>query len=142
MFLTFFLFERVNIFAVNNFNSSVNLPSSYVNIGKPGGIVMLPDGKIWYMDTLNGRLVKFDPSTNTILRTVGRPGYGVGEFGDGFEAMTRDGEGNLYVVSGNSVVMKFDSNGGFIESWNMSVGEGGYLSWAHGITYDAHSNAT
>jgi streptogramin lyase len=143
MFLLLLSVGKLTIFAVsNNFNSSINIPSSYVNIGKPGGMVMLPDGNIWYMDILNGRLVKYNPTTNTILRTVGRSGYGEGEFGDGFRSMTRDSDGNLYVISLNSVVMKFDSNGGYIRSWDMTQGNPGEtLSWGWAIHYDTHSNA-
>lgn len=111
------------------------IPSTYKNIGTPEGILVLPDGNIWYADSTNYRLVKMSP-TGTILRTVGRQGSNEGEFANTVKDLARDDDGNLYVLD-YCHVTKLDSNGGFQKSWG-SCGTGdAELSDAKGIAFSS-----
>jgi len=124
--------------------SSVNIPASYVNMGVPHGLAMAADGDIWYVDTANKRLVKFDPVTDTIIRTVGRLGSGDGEFDSSIWSLTIDNQGYLYVISTEGKIYKFDANGGFIAKADFPCGDPvtlGCLNGPHSITYDAHSDS-
>ncbi len=113
--LLLLLFLSVNPLKVRAENtSSTNIPSSYVSIGNPHAMVMVPDGTLWYVDNLNTRIVLMNPTNNTIIRTVGRMGSAEGEFQEGLTGITRDSEGNLYLLHIGCVVNKLDSNGGFI----------------------------
>jgi len=103
---------------------------------------MLPDGKIWYVDSHNHRIVKIDPSNNyAILRTVGRLGNGEGEFDAGVYSMTRDNNGFLYIMSTFGNIKKLDSNGGYIASYNLSTLDSpNDLSDPRGIVYDIYTD--
>jgi len=94
--------------------SAVNIPASYVNMGDPKGMVMLPDGNIWYVDSFNHRIVLFNPNADSIIRTVGRLGSGEGEFQELITDITRDNSGDLYVIHASCMVYKLDPNGGFL----------------------------
>jgi hypothetical protein len=135
-----------------NTSSATIIPSSYVNIGEPHGLVMLPDGDIWYVDRENFRLVKMDPSTNTIVRTVGRlwplenewfdQMATDGEFDNGIVSITRDSDGYLYVLSTHAFVYKFDANGGYLKSYNLQgIPSPNSIIEPQDIRYDAHSNS-
>jgi streptogramin lyase len=111
------------------------VPSSYKNIGTPEGALVLPDGNIWYADSTNYRIVKVSP-TGTILRTVGRQGSREGEFANTVKDITRDDDGNLYVLD-YCHVTKLDSNGGYQKSWG-SCGTGdAELFDAKGIAFSS-----
>jgi len=118
-----------------SYTSSVNIPSSYVDIGSPHGMAMTSDGMIWYADSANNRLIKMDPATNTILRVIGRTGSGEGEFNNLY-GVAMDSNGYLYALSTDARVYKLDSNGGYMATYDISS----YVSNTHGITYDAYSN--
>jgi len=121
--------------------SVTNIPSSYVDIGSPHGMVMLPNGNIWYVDTADTRIVQYDPSTNTIVRTVGRSGSEEGEFHWTISNITRDNEGNLYVLAGEHTVYKLDANGGLLHKYDLNAISDGNCWDPRGIVYDAHSNS-
>jgi len=119
-------------------NSTTSIPSSYVNIGTPGGLVTLPNGNVWYADTENSRIVQYNPTTKEIVRTVGRAGNAEGEFDGTPNSMTRDSAGNLYVLVG-CLVYKLDANGGFLTRYNLN--DNSDCGSPFDITYDAHSNS-
>jgi sugar lactone lactonase YvrE len=121
--------------AFPSYTSSVNIPSSYVDIGIPHGMAITSDGMIWYADSANNRLIKMDPATNEILRVIGRTGSGEGEF-NSLYGLTIDSNGYLYALSTDARVYKLDSNGGYMASYDI----GAYVTNTHGITYDAYSN--
>jgi sugar lactone lactonase YvrE len=114
------------------------IPADYHNIGQPQSLLVLPDGNIWYIDPLNGRIVLITQA-GEILRTVGRYGTAEGEFDGWVTGITRDTQGNLYVLTGGHVY-KLDSNGGFIMTWDGSSGEQSFSN-ASSIYYDTFSNA-
>jgi len=134
---------------IPNTSSATIIPSSYVNIGEPHGLVMLPDGDIWYVDRENFRLVKMDPSTDTIIRTVGRLKTGGGDqiavdglLDDGIVSITRDSDGYLYVLSTHAFVYKFDANGGYLQNYNLQgIPSPDSIVEPQDISYDAHSNS-
>lgn len=117
----------------------IYVPVNYKNIGEPRDLIVLPDGNIWYTDELNGRIVKITQS-GEILRTVGRYGSGEGEFEGWLAGITRDGDGNLYVQTGN-FTYKLDFNGGFIKSWGGSGSGDDQYNNASDIHYDEFSNS-
>ena len=122
--------------------SSINIPSSYVNIGQPEGLVVLPDGNVWYVDVSNFRIVLYNPSTNTIVRTVGRLGDADGEFQEGIRAITVDNNGYLYIVHAGCQVYKLDSNGGFIGKYALNETDSNCTdTTTEGIHYDSYSDS-
>jgi len=117
---------------------SFDIPNSYINLGIPEDMVILPNNNIWYVDMQNYRVVMVSP-TGQILRTVGKLGNDFGEFEETIVGITRDNDNNIYVLS-YCHVYKFDSNGGFITSWG-GCGEGtSEFSTAQGIHYDPVSD--
>jgi len=122
-------------------NSSINIPSTYINIGTPRGMVTLPNGNIWYVDNLNTRIVQFNPTTNTIIRTVGRSGSAEGEFDWRIYDIATDPDGNLYVLASSNSVYKLDPNGGFLGIYDLNNISGNNCWDPHGIVYDAHSDS-
>ena len=83
---------------------------------------MLNDSTIWYVDSLNYRIVKIN-SSGVVQRTVGRQGSDEGEFNYPLTSITRDSDGYLYVLS-HERVYKLDFNGGYVDSWGV-LGNGG-----------------
>lgn len=118
---------------------SIYLPKTYQNYGIPHGVLVLPDGDVWYVDTIAQRVVRVNPA-GQVVRTFGRTGTDEGEFEHSIWALTRDNEGNLYVTSDGGVY-KFDFNGGFLLRFGHSGGDLPYgFSSSHGIWYDASSD--
>jgi sugar lactone lactonase YvrE len=129
---------KVFVYAVpTSPTSATNIPSSYVDIGQPHGMVMLPNGNIWYVDRADARIVQYDPSTNTIVRTVGRSGSGEGEFHWTIYNITRDTAGDLYVLAGEHSVYKLDSNGGLLQVYDTDAISNHHCWDPRGIAYDA-----
>lgn len=90
----FTLFSFLNLQTVfADYLSTTNIPASYENIGQPNGLAMAADGDIWFVDRLNFIISKYDPSTNEIVRTVGREGEGEGEFDAGIFDLAIDSDG-------------------------------------------------
>jgi tripartite motif-containing protein 71 len=138
--IAFFILNTQKAKADNT--STIDIPDTYVNIGEPNGLVMSPDGDIWYVDRLNFRIVKMDPVSNTIVRTVGRLGSGEGEFDANIWNMTIDDEGYLYVLSTNGWVKKLDPYGGFIEAYFLGdIPSPDDVDGSTGITYDAFTDS-
>lgn len=136
-FFLFFLFPRVSF--AKHYTSKV-IPSTYENYGTPQDMITLPNGDMWYADSENYRIVKIS-TTGEILRTVGRQGTGDGEFSDTLSSITKDSQGNLYVLD-YCKVYKLDFNGGFIKSWG-SCGDTAYSSEMSGgaaIHYSSYEN--
>lgn len=138
VFLTSLAFPKL---ALAGYKTQTIIPSSYENYGTAQDMVMLPNGKIWYADSLNQRLVKIDPSTGEILRTIGRSGSDEGEFDHEIVSVTVDDSGNLYALD-SCHVFKFDSNGGFIKSFGScgDTADTGEMSIAKSIKYDSYSD--
>jgi len=136
----FLVLGMQKVFATDN--SSINIPYSYVNIGQPDGLVMLPDGNVWYVDISNFRIVLYNPNTNTIVRTVGRLGSADGEFEEGIRAITVDNDGFLYVLHASCMVYKLDSNGGFMGKYHLrDIDSNCDATTSEGIHYDSYSDS-
>ena len=97
-----------------SFGDGVPAVSTYLE--RPAGIVAASDGAFYIADSGNGRVRRVD--TAGIIHTVAGNGYthGGGDGGPATEAMlaqpnavTTDGDGNLYVL--DSYVRKVDANG-------------------------------
>jgi sugar lactone lactonase YvrE len=123
----------LNTLAVSEIES--NIPSNYINIGEPRRLIKLPNGDIWYIDTLNFRIVKFN-SNGEIIRTVGRQGDNEGEFAEYLTDITADTQGNIYIQA-NSLTYKLDYNGGYITDWDTNAN---YSVSGRANHYDSVSN--
>lgn len=121
-----------------NYYSTTVIPTSYKNLGTPRDVTTLGDGKMWYVDSENSRIVKIDSSGN-ILRTVGRAGSGEGEFEYTVTSITHDTDENLYVLDYRRIY-KLDFNGGFIKSFGTYGNGVGEMSEPRSIHYSAHGN--
>jgi sugar lactone lactonase YvrE len=135
-----FVFAQSGMSVQAALKTSINVPNTYVNIGTPEGLVALPGGGYWYVDSLNGRIVKVSNS-GSIVRTVGRIGNEVGEFSNTPVSITRDNDGYLYVLQSNCIIKKLDTNGGVVTSWGTCGTGYGELSDPKSIYYDNYSNA-
>ncbi len=116
--LVFVLFSTQSVLA-EDLNNSIDIPSSYQNIGQPFGLDMDSDGNIWFVDRMNSKISKYNPTTNQIIRSVGRPGDEFGEFNGGIHDLAIDNQGFIYVVSTYGHLYKLDSNGGFINKYDL-----------------------
>ncbi|MCK9368400.1 hypothetical protein M0R04_00260 [Candidatus Dojkabacteria bacterium] len=141
IFTFLFLFSSLLKAQASTFTTDTIIPSSYENVGTPKGLVVLPNGNIWYADDLNNRIIMIN-QTGEILRTVGRLGSAEGEFEATPTAITVDDEGYLYVLEWeNCKVDKLDSNGGFVMSWgDCDVANYNFVE-ANSIHYDAFSDS-
>jgi sugar lactone lactonase YvrE len=119
--------------------SLINVPSSYVSVGTPQGVLPVSNGEYWYTDVQNYRIVKVDASGN-IVRTVGKQGNGEGDFSSEPRGITKDLNGFLYVIESSCKVTKLDSNGGFIERWGQCGGGNSQMNSPRNIYYDQYSN--
>src|SRR5688572_30013759 len=124
----FLLFSHVS-FA--GYNTDINIPTTYKNMGIPEDLIVLPDNNIWYADSQGYRIVKINPS-GTILRTVGRQGNDEGEFESAPIGLTTDSAGKLYVLT-SCRVYTLDSNGGYLDSWGACGTEPEEFSVVKGI---------
>lgn len=137
---TFFLGLTFGIspaLANNYYTNQVNT-GLYRNIGTPEGIVLLSDNSFWYADSQNYRIVKMDNSGN-ILRTIGRNGTGEGEFENTVKDITKDSDGNLYVLD-YCHISKLDQYGGFQSRWSSCGSDDDQLSNATAIHYSSFHN--
>lgn len=114
--------------------SAIYIPDTYKDIGIPEDLVVLSDNSYWYVDSMNYRINKVNTSGN-IVRSVGKQGEDFGEFADVINSITKDNDGNLYVLS-YCHVYKLDFNGGFMQSWGGCGVEEQEFSNALGIHYD------
>jgi DNA-binding beta-propeller fold protein YncE len=73
-------------------------------------------GRVVVMDTLNGRVQRFDPNGKPDLQ-FGSSGEGDGQFSSA-TGLALDGDGNIYVAdTWNHRIQKFDSRGKFLLKW-------------------------
>lgn len=124
--------------AFSGFYSSKIIPDDYQNFGTPRDLITLPSGQMWYIDSQNSRLIKTS-ATGEILRTVGRAGSDEGEFVYDLTSVTRDSDGNLYVLD-LCHVYKLDFNGGFIKSFASCGDEEAQISEPKAIHYSSFSD--
>lgn len=119
--------------------SAVTIPTTYRDLGIPQGMLVLPNGNIWYVDNQNYRVVQVTPGGD-VVREFGGFGSSVGKFNQEVWDITRDAVGNLYVLDACRIT-KFDANGAYLTRWG-SCYEATATSMreARGITYDATSN--
>ncbi|MBN9392208.1 MAG: TIGR03663 family protein [Chloroflexi bacterium] len=88
----------------------------------PRNVTIAPNGDILVLDSLNGRVQRFD-STGKFLSKFGSIGSGDGQFGlaqyqSGPGGITTDDEGNIYVAdTWGYRIEKFDSTGKFLLKW-------------------------
>jgi RHS repeat-associated protein len=88
----------------------------------PGGIVQLPSGDLWVVDTDNDRLQKFSEA-GTYKSKFGSSGTGDNQFGRPTDVAI-DTKGNIFVTdAGNGRVQKFNANGEYVSKFG-KVGEG------------------
>jgi sugar lactone lactonase YvrE len=116
------------------------IPHAYTDMGVPVDVQTLPDGNVWYVDQQMGRIIKVNDAGDA-LRVVGRYGTAEGEFDGTLTAITRDSDGNLYVLS-YCHVYQLDFNGGLLKQWG-NCGNDNQEDWsnAEGIHYDAYSDS-
>ncbi len=115
------------------------------------GSVMLPNGNIWYADVENNRIVQYNPASKVIVRIIGRAGTDEGEFNGVPQGMTRDSNGNLYVLTKQCRVYKLDSNGGLLQEtrlWEIADDQSPYYNAnypgcanSYDIAYNSYDNS-
>ncbi|MBI3463535.1 MAG: hypothetical protein HY000_10830 [Planctomycetes bacterium] len=97
------------------------------------------EGNVWVTDIGQHRVFKFDP-TGKVLLTLGN-----GKAGTGLDQFDRPTDiafgprGEIFVSDGygNSRVMKFSPNGGFIKSWGQPGKGPGEFNLPHAIVLDS-----
>ena len=100
---------------------SWKIGGGYEQFFLPGNIASDKQGNIYICDTLNNRILKYDPA-GRILAQWGSKGQDNGKFSfEGNSAIAVDSLGNVYVADvyiANIRLQKFDSNGQFIAKWD------------------------
>jgi len=98
----------------------------------PCGIALASDGRVYVVDSINGRIQKFT-SEGVFVSKWGTEGTGDGQFDEPYGIAVAS-DGSVYVADrGNNRVQKFTSEGVFVTKWG-SQGEGeGEFGWPDGI---------
>ncbi len=136
-----------------------SVPATQVAVGGPTNVVVGPSGHIYFSDTTNSNVFKYDPIAGTVTRIAGTDTFGFsGDNGPATGAslsvprgLAFDGNGNLYIVDGgNEVVRRVDASGtistfagtpgiaGF--SGNSGPAVAAQLSFPVGVAVDAVGN--
>lgn len=91
--------------------------------GKPVGLTVAPDGRVWVPDTHYHRILVFTPEGKEVDR-FGTQGSGPGEF-DLPTDVAFDASGNIYIseYGDNNRIQVFDRNRNYLRSWGQ-IGAG------------------
>lgn len=109
--------KRVNVYNSNG------TPHAIMGDGKFSGDmrgVAVNEGnrQLYVVDAGVGQVERFNLDSKAHLGTFGSIGSGPGQFGDGGRQVTVDGDDNVWVADyGNTRVLKFTANGGFLAAY-------------------------
>src|SRR5258707_9603966 len=97
------------------------------------------DDNVWVTDIEAHRVFKFDPAGKELLALgTGRPGTDTDQFDKPTDvAFGPSGEFFVSDGYGNSRVLKFSPNGGFIKTWGVPGTRGGEFNLPHSILVDS-----
>lgn len=110
------------------------LSSGATWIGRPGGLVVEPDGEVWVSDLARHQLVRLSRSS-TELQRIGREGSGPGEFRS--PSLLALSGSTIYVLDvALSRISVFSSGGNFLRSFPMPV----RVPAPKGMVADDHGN--
>ena len=103
------------------------------------GLRVDKDDNVWVTDIGNHRVFKFDPQGKELLALgTGQPGTETDQFDKPTDvAFGPNGEFFVSDGYGNSRVLKFSPNGGFIKTWGTPGTRGGEFNLPHSIIVDA-----
>jgi DNA-binding beta-propeller fold protein YncE len=103
------------------------------------GLRVDKEDNVWVTDIGNHRVFKFDPQGKELLALgTGQPGTGTDQFDKPTDiAFGPKGEFFISDGYGNSRVLKFSPNGGFIKTWGTPGVRGGEFNLPHSIVVDA-----
>lgn len=103
------------------------------------GLRVDKEDNVWVIDMGNHRVFKFDPQGKELLALgTGQPGTGTDQFDKPTDiAFGPKGEFFISDGYGNSRVLKFSPNGGFIKTWGTRGTRGGEFNLPHSIVVDA-----
>ncbi|MGI8979189.1 MAG: peptidyl-alpha-hydroxyglycine alpha-amidating lyase family protein [Pirellulaceae bacterium] len=103
------------------------------------GLRVDKEDNVWATDIGNHRVFKFDPQGKELLALgTGQPGTETDQFDKPTDiAFGPDGEFFVSDGYGNSRVLKFSPNGGFIKTWGTPGMRGGEFNLPHSIVVDA-----
>ena len=106
----------------------------------PRGMTTDASGNAYVADSLNHRIVVFDPN-GAVLRTFGTKGGGDGQLYEP-SGVAVDSDGNIYVAdTWNARIAKFTAEGTWIKSWGSGRDDFGEGRRATDTTGDAQNNA-
>ncbi len=78
----------------------------------PQGLAVDPQGNLYVADTVNNRLIKFDPSGKFLFNITGNSDLSL----VAPATVAVDGKGNVYTLS-DGAIWQFDSSGAFMGEW-------------------------
>jgi DNA-binding beta-propeller fold protein YncE len=103
------------------------------------GLRIDKDDNVWVTDVGNHQVLKFSPSGELLLSLgkAGTAGDGVDEFNKPTD-IAFGPRGEIYVTDGygNSRVMKFTANGGFLAAWGEAGDQPGQFNTPHAVSLD------
>ena len=104
-------------------------------LNEPNGVAVGPDGKVYVMDTWNGRVQVWNPKGSAITAFT---------TDDGFFApreIVVDSNGNIYVAdTGKHRIVKFDKNGKKLMAWGSKGDKDGQFNEPIGLALDQPGN--
>ena len=108
-------------------------------IGSAHGLRIDKEDNVWVTDVVNHRAFKFDPQGKGLLALgTGQPGEGEDQFNKPTDiAFGPAGEFFISDGYGNSRVMKFSPNGGFIKMWGTLGTRAGEFNLPHSVIVDS-----
>ncbi len=111
-------YSYISKWGIDNADSGTTLSSMGVDFSTT-------NGRLYSADTLNDRIVMFDPNSSpnngTLRGSFGSNGSAAGQF-DGIGGLAVAPNGKVYVSdTGNNRVQAFNKNGSFLGSWPVST---------------------
>lgn len=109
-------------------------------LGKPTGMAIDAQGRVYVIDTMSSQIVVFGPD-GQVQRTIGSFGSENGQFYEP-SSLAIDAQGNLYVTdTWNARVVKLDPQGNALMQWGIGreTFDGGRRATSTGGTLDANA---
>ncbi|MCZ6653625.1 MAG: 6-bladed beta-propeller [Planctomycetota bacterium] len=126
--------------STGEYEHSWEMPDNDTTRGKPSGICVDGDGRVFVADTHNSRVVVFDRDGHELFR-FGEHGIGPGQFMLPTDVAV-DRDGCIYVseYGGNDRISKFTPDGEYLFSFGDPSSGSGMLQHPSGLAVDADGN--